>query len=192
MSVSMPEVDRERDFPTILAAARKLTSETPEHRQIALITPGRLVMMLPCPPAETVSQEMIASIREIVPEEQPQVITTIAFTDVVSRGPLEVAKVNQVIPFTGYLLGMAFVGHNVVVFEGHPSALAAGCLGADLLIVDGAMADQLQENWVVVAAGAMRKPRILVFGRDGRLVVVDPSTEHWVKSERKKPWWRPF
>jgi hypothetical protein len=58
------------------------------------------------------------------------------------------------------------------------------------------MADHLQVDWVAVAARAMRNPRILLFHRDGRLMVVDPSTERWVRSgsesERKKRWWWPF
>src|SRR5262249_27234646 len=148
------------------------------------------------PPQEAVSREWVESIRAIVPEEQPQNITSIAYTDVVSRGAFDASKVNDLIPFTGYLLGMAFLGHNVVVFEGHPSALVAGCQGADLLIVDDAMADLLQDDWVSVAARAMRRPRILVFRRDGRIMVVDPAPDRREKSEggseRKKRKWWPF
>lgn len=198
MVVSMPDVDTERDFSTVLAEARK-GAPGPDHsageRHISIITPGRLIMMLPCPPAGSVSPEMVEGIRRIVPDEQPQTISAIAFTDVVRHRALDAAKVNELIPFTGYLLGMGFLGHHVVVFEGHPSALSAGCLEADLLIVDGAMADHLQDDWVAVAARAMRQPRILLFGRDGRIVAIDPSTERWKKSEagpsKKRRWW-PF
>jgi hypothetical protein len=198
MPISMPDVDAERDFSTVLAEARK-GAPGPDHsagqRHISIITPGRLIMMLPCPPAGSVSPEMVEGIRRIVPDAQPQAISAIAFTDVVRHGALDAARVNELIPFTGYLLGMAFVGHNVVVFEGHPSALSAGCLGADLLIVDGAMVDHLQEDWVAVAVRVMRQPRILVFGRDGRIVAIDPSMERWKKSEeepsKKRRWW-PF
>jgi hypothetical protein len=202
MSIYMPAVDLNRNFSACLAEARKgnFGPPAPEQRHVALITPGRLVMMLPCPHPEAVNPAMIAGIRAVVPEEQPQVISCIAFNDVVRMGALDVAKVNELIPFTGYLLGMAFLGHNVVVFEGHPSALATGCLEADLLIVDAPMADLLQEDWVAVAARAMRHPRILVFCRDGRLIRVDPSTERWVKiggdpdprNEPRKRWWWPF
>lgn len=199
MTVSMPDVDLGRDFAACLAEAR---GETPgpgrvgKGRHVALITPGRLVMILPCPPPEAVSDAMVASIRAIVPEELPQVIASIAFTDVVRRGVPDASAVNERIPFTGYLLGMAFVGHNVVVFEGHPSALAAGCAGSDLLVVDSAMADHLQDDWAAVAARAMRRPRILLFRRDGRVEVVDPSAPRPVKPApappRKRRRWWPF
>jgi hypothetical protein len=57
------------------------------------------------------------------------------------------------------------------------------------------MADHLQDDWVAVAARAMRRPRILLFGRDGRIVAIDPSTEPWKESEarpsKKRRWW-PF
>jgi hypothetical protein len=53
----------------------------------------------------------------------------------------------------------------VWIFEGHPSALAAGCRDADVLVVDGAMADLMQQDWIPVAAGTMRNPQILVHNR---------------------------
>lgn len=199
MSVFMPEVDLGSDFSTAVAEARKQTSgpgDPAREREVAIITPGRLIMGLPCPAQGSVAPQMVAGIRAIVPEEQPQDVTAIAFNDVVKRGALDASKVNELIPFTGYLIGMAYVGHSVIVFEGHPSALAAGCRDADLLIVDGAMAGHLQEDWVVVAARAMRNPRILLFGRDGKVMLVDPSTERWPRTEgspepKKRKWW-PF
>jgi hypothetical protein len=124
---------------------------------------------------------MVQQIRAIVPEAEPQVITVIAFNDVVNAGALNEEKVNRLIPLTLYLLGMAFLRHNVVVFEGHPSALAVGCAGADLLIVDGAMAERLQEDWFAVATSAMRRPRVLMFGRNGQIIPVDESTARWAR-----------
>jgi hypothetical protein len=51
------------------------------------------------------------------------------------------------------------------VFEGHPSALAAGCREADVLIVDGAMVPYLQADWTAVASSAMKRPEIYVHDR---------------------------
>jgi hypothetical protein len=51
------------------------------------------------------------------------------------------------------------------VFEGHPSALAVGCRDAELLIADNAMMPFLQEDWVTVAVGAMKRPLIFAHER---------------------------
>jgi hypothetical protein len=53
----------------------------------------------------------------------------------------------------------------VWIFEGHPSALQAGCRDADVLIVDSAMLPVLQTDWQDVAAAAMRNANLLVHDR---------------------------
>ena len=68
-------------------------------------------------------------------------------------------------PFLGLLLGLAYIGHSVWIFEGHPSALAAGCRNADVLIVDGDMVPHLQEDWTAVASSVMRHREIYVHDR---------------------------
>jgi hypothetical protein len=85
--------------------------------------------------------------------------------------------VNQFIPFLGYLIGMAYLGHSVVVFEGHPSALSIACRDADLLIVDGAMLQHLQKDRVTVATSVLRKRKILVFGRDGKIAEISAKPQ---------------
>jgi hypothetical protein len=188
--VYMPEVDTGDNFAKVLATARAGTPDAehaPGEKPIAIITPGRLMFCLACPPAGSVSQQMVDGVRAVVPDEDPQTISAIAFTDVVQQGALDAVRVNELIPFTGSLLGMAYLGHNVVVFEGHHSALSLGCRDADLLIVDEAMANHLQDDWGVTAARVMRKPRILLFHRNGRLAVIDPSTAQWPKSEAAAP-----
>jgi hypothetical protein len=75
---------------------------------------------------------------------------------------LSVQNVTAVIPFLGFLLGFGYIGHAVTIFEGHPSALAIGLQGADMLPF-------LQQDWADVADRVMRKPDIFVFGRDGQV-----------------------
>jgi hypothetical protein len=143
-----------------------------------------MILPLPCPPRGSVAPELIAGVRLIVPEDEPQAITVIAFNDVLraelpdrpEQQGITAEEVSLLIPFLGHLLGMAYTGHSVVVFEGHSSALALACRDADLLIVDEAMLPRLQPDWVSVASHAMRKPRILVFGRDGRIHPLDPTS----------------
>jgi hypothetical protein len=151
---------------------------------VALVTPGRLIIPVPCPPRGSFGPELNAGVRLIVPEDEPQAITVIAFNDVLGADLPDWPKdqaitaelVKLLIPFLGYLLGLASAGHRVVVFEGHSSALVVACRDADLLIVDDIMLAHLQQDWVSVTSGAMRKPRILVFGRDGRIIPLDPAS----------------
>jgi hypothetical protein len=203
MTPYMPQVDPVADFAGCIVKARELSSGAIEvpgqekgQRCVALITPGRLIMAIPCPPAGAVTDEMLSSIRRIVPHEPRQAITVIGFNDIVKQNALNPGQINALIPFLGYLIGMAYDGHNVVVFEGHPSAFQAGCKNADLLLVDQSMAVHLQNDWVRVASSVMKTPRILVFGSDGSLALVDPASPPAVRTESQpppqKPWWWPF
>ena len=116
-------------------------------------------MSIPCPPPDAVSEEMLAGDRRIVPQEPKGAIAVVAYNELALQDARTAEEMNSRIPFLGYLMGMAFDGHTVVVFEGHPSALKTGCQNSDILIVDEAMADLLQEDWVPVAAGVMKDPR---------------------------------
>jgi hypothetical protein len=166
------DVDLARDEQAF-AKAREMSAGTsaspeqePNQRCVAVITPGRLIMPIPGPPAEAVSAEMLASVRGIIPPQPKKAITVIAFNDVVLQGALSPREVNSLIPFLGHLTGMAFDGHTVVVFEGHPSAFESGIRNSDVLIIDSAMLPFLQKDWATVAFGAMREGvRILIHDR---------------------------
>jgi hypothetical protein len=71
----------------------------------------------------------------------------------------------KAIPFMGMVMGLAYIGHAVWLFEGHSSALAAGCRDADVLLVDGEMVSHLQKDWAQVAASTMRHKEIYVHDR---------------------------
>jgi hypothetical protein len=179
----MPEVDEVPDIADRFAVARRVTrgEETlrPDHppepgqRHVVLITPGRMLMQQPCPPPGSVDQSMIASIEQLAPGDKPLNITVIALNEIQAV----LTDVSKAIPFFGYLLGLCYVGHNVTIFEGHSSALAAGCADADLLIADAAMIPFLQEDWLKVAFSSGTAQRLLVFYRDGRLEELLKSDE---------------
>ncbi len=75
------------------------------------------------------------------------------------------ANISKAVPFMGMLLGFAYIGHAVWVFEGHGSALADGCRNADILLVDSAMVPHLQPDWQTVAGSTMRRPEIYTHDR---------------------------
>jgi hypothetical protein len=194
----MPEVDTHHDLRSVFMQARQLSAGTETGRSVAIVTPGRLIMPVACPPANAVSAQMLEGVRRIVPENPKQQITVIGYNNVVAASAFTAREANALIPFLGYLMGMAFDGHTVVVFEGHPSALAMGCEGSTLLLVDQAMAEHLQADWASVAASAMKTPNMLMFGRDGSLARVVPdgmsatSPAPASKPTRNKRWWWPF
>lgn len=167
--VSMPRVDTPDDLASVFKLARQLSADFQSTRSVAIVTPGRMILPIACPPADAVSTDMLQALRQVVPEQPKQTISVIANNNLVPAGALNVPDASALIPFLGYLLGLAFDGHTVVVFEGHPSALAMGCSGSTLLLVDEEMSEHLPSDWVATAAAAMDTPAILMFCRDGTL-----------------------
>src|SRR5438094_9147088 len=103
----------------------------------------------------------VQNVERMMPSAVKRNVAAIAFTE------LEALQkdAGRAIPFLGFLLGFAYIGHTVWVFEGHPSALAAGCREADVLLVDSAMLPHLQTDWAAVAVKAMRHAEIYLHDR---------------------------
>ncbi|HEY0726064.1 MAG TPA: hypothetical protein VGD41_19150, partial [Pyrinomonadaceae bacterium] len=145
---------RERTF----ADAKELANE---QRAISIVTPGRLVMVDPCPAPNSVPEEEVAPIRELMPPDPPKKIAVIGHTAIEAL----VKDIDKAIPFRGFLLGWAYLGHDVLVFEGHPSAFAAGVRDCDVLLVDSGRVAFLPLNWRDIAKRLM-KPGGLVLVHD--------------------------
>jgi hypothetical protein len=154
--LGMPDVEEPPDIEEVFASARGQS-----RQQVVIVTPGRIFMFQPCPASGAMSADKVASIEQMMPSKVKRNVAAIAFTEL---GGL-VADASKAIPFLGILLGFAYIGHAVWVFEGHPSALAAGCRDAEVLIVDGAMVPYLQSDWVAVASSVMKRPEIYVHDR---------------------------
>ena len=114
----LPEVDTHQDLRTVFSKLRQLSAHAETGRSVAVVTPGRLIMPVACPPANAVSLQMLEGVRRIAPETPKQQITVIANNNVVAASAFTAREANALIPFLGYLMGMAFDGHTVVVFEG--------------------------------------------------------------------------
>jgi hypothetical protein len=164
----MPEVDTPEKIEDIFAAARKAArGETrppgagAEERYYVVVTPGRMVMYKPCPPPGSMPAQQVASIERLLPPAVKRNIAVIANTELQAV----TKEISKAIPFVGMLMGFAYIGHAVWIFEGHDSALQAGCREADLLIVDGGMTPFLSKDWIQAAQGAMRNQEIYVHDR---------------------------
>jgi len=160
----MPEVDVRPDVEKIFDQARKVAAGASEgdgkSRQVVVVTPGRMLMLQPCPPPGSMPANMVAQIEKLISSKIKRKIAVIGYTE------LKALKGNlaKAIPFFGMLSGLAYIGHSVWIFEGHASALSAGCKGADLLIVDGVMVPHLPADWPAIASSAA--PHIQIYVHD--------------------------
>jgi hypothetical protein len=169
----MPPVDTPGDIEERLKKAWRLASEGPDiatltaapagQRYIVVVTPGRATFIQPCPRPGTMDANSVQAIQKIAPAHTPSNIAVIAFT----QFDPATSSMSKAIPFLGYVMGLSYIGHNVIVFEGHHSALAAGCRDADMVIVDEAMIPHLHGDWMNAVFTAMRGTQVLVFGRNG-------------------------
>lgn len=162
----MPEVDVPANLTDVFNQARAAAAGQPPsppgpQRHVVIVTPGRMLMFRPCPPSGSVPEAQVSGIQRMIPPQPPRRIVAIAYTE------LEALKTDpaRTIPFLGMLIGIAYIGHAVWVFEGHSSALADGCRGADVLFVDSGMLPHLQADWTTVAASVMARPEIYVHDR---------------------------
>lgn len=162
----MPDVDGPPNIEEIFDKARKAAAEdtTPtkgKNRHVVVVTPGRMLMLQPCPAPGMMNKQAVESVEKIMSSKTKRNVAVIAYTQLDALQ----AGLAQAIPFFGLLMGLAYIGHSVWAFEGHPSALAAGCREADLLIADNQMVPFLDSDWIATASGAMRRPLIFAHER---------------------------
>lgn len=168
----MPGVELLSDMDALFAAARRLsaTGEYPSEagelppeataevekmkgqRSAVILTPGRLMMPVPAPAPGSVSKEMVQSVSQLLPPDPPLAVSVISYTYV----PALIGDKAKAIPFLGFLVGFASIGHTVVVFEGHPSAFESGVRDSDVLLVDSGMLPFMQKDWKEAAFRLMR------------------------------------
>jgi len=130
-SSRMPEVDEVANIEEVFTKARKAAAgeESPEQkgRNVIIVTPGRMLMLQPCPAPGSMASSQVATVEGMIPAKVKRNVAAIAYTELSALR----ADISKTIPFFGILLGFSYIGHAVWVFEGHASALAAGCKDAN-------------------------------------------------------------
>jgi hypothetical protein len=161
----MPEVDLSSDIHRVFAQARQAAasqgSAGDPSRQVVLVTPGRTLMLQPCPAPGTMPANIVTQIERLISPKVKRKIAVIAYTELKA---ITMGLANA-IPFFGMLVGMTYIGHSVWIFEGHTSALAAGCNEADVLIVDSGMVPNLTAEWKELAMSEAPKLEIYIHDR---------------------------
>jgi hypothetical protein len=174
----MPEVDTLPDMEGLFAKARVEIASAGERR-IGIVTPGRMIMFVPAPRPGSIAKEFVAQVSQLLPSAKPLNITFAGYTQ------LEALMQDKAkcIPQLGQLLGFAYIGHSVVVFEGHPSAFEYALRDSDVLMIDSGMLPFLQTDWVDLALRVMRPgAKMMVQDRKtGRLqpVIKSKNAQGW-------------
>ena len=162
----MAEVQPVPDIEKLFADVRKLAARPEQPRGMVMVLPDRKFGIWPESRAPQ-SPSAVERIELIVPSSIKRNIAVIAYTGFAQETFPATSAIdgNKAIPFLGILFGLSYIGHSVWIFEGHPTALVAGCRDADLLIVDSAMLPFLPTGWEDEAAKVMRNPNIMVHDR---------------------------
>ena len=148
-TVHMPEVDVRPGLDEIFDQAKSLAeketvlTDGAHLRRVVIVSPGRLLLIKDSYPPDTLPLESRIALEELLPADRSLKIAVIAFTE------MEVLRtdIRRGIPFFDYLLGFAYLGHAVWIFEGHNSVLEMGCHGADYVLVDKRMLPFLEQDW---------------------------------------------
>ena len=152
------------------ATARAQAAGRNGNRGIAIVRPDRAVLFLTLPAPSPETSGMAKQGRNIA------VIGSTEFTMPRAQELPSLQEASHAIPFFGILCGLSRIGHNISIFDGHPSALAPGLEQSEILIVDSAMLPSLPPDWMQVAQRIMQgDPRIFIHERKaGRLVPAKP------------------
>ena len=162
----MPEVAMPANIEEVFVNIRKIATGDKGQGGLVIVRPNRSYLVVPPMPENPELKKFADGLAQLFPGGVQRNIAVIGFTEFGGgAGAPTIAEVNQAIPFLGLLMGLSYLGHAVSMFEGHPSALQAGCREADALLVDSAMVPLLSSGWQETAAGAMRNANILVHDR---------------------------
>ena len=182
-ALTMPEVAKRSDIEEIFARVRATAAGNGPGDGLVIVKPDRTHLVMPRLAETDALKSMAENMGKLLPASPQRNIAAISFTAFESAPGTapDLAEVNKSIPFLGMLVGFAYIGHAVWIFEGHPTSLAAGCRDADVLIVDSALRPLLEADWDTRVAAVMRNVNILVHNRTNfslsaiRKVGTDPS-----------------
>jgi hypothetical protein len=177
----MPTISPHRDIRQCFTNARRLSAGAHGVRWVVIVAADGKLINVPVPSAEDADRSLLRDVRlALAPNQEPVTglhITAICCTTGAQRLARSFHKMLELVPNLSYLVGAVCLGNTVVAFEGRPGDFVSGCTDADVLLIDDGMLPMLQPDWAVVALKALRQPRIILFGRDGKLSKLDRVVE---------------
>ncbi len=127
---------------------------------LGIVCPDRSFFLVTLSVAAELPPQLVEQNKDCIPYTKPLNITAVGFTGL--RPSPEIRRM----PFVASILPFAYIGHSIVIFEGHESGFEASLKDADVLIIDSGMLPFLQPNWFEVARRAFREHgRIRMFDR---------------------------
>lgn len=156
------------EWPAIEVFFAKVRKQAAASRGVSLVRPDRTHFILPAPPDGTITAQMVNRVKAAIPSDEPRNIAAIAAPGGLAGDPKQKPTLPDMarrVPFFGLLIGLAYVGHAVWIFEASPEVVTAGCEDADILVVDSDAIAVLPPGWAVDAAIAMRNANILAYDR---------------------------
>lgn len=105
-----------------------------------------MIMFVPGLVPGSQSPKTLKPILELLPSDKPLNISVVRYTFLEAI----LKDTSECIPFLGYLFMFSYIGHSVVVFEGHPTAFESGVRNSDVLFVDSGMLPFMQEDCLML------------------------------------------
>lgn len=161
------------EFPAIETFFARMRKQIAGKRGVSLIRADQKHFFLPAPPEGSIAKQMVEGVKSVVSSDQPRNIAAIAAAGALEQASAKQPTLEEVakhVPFFGLLIGLAYIGHLVWIFEALPSMMPAGCEEADVLIVDSTALVSLPSGWAEDAGAVMRNPNILVYDRNRQKV----------------------
>jgi hypothetical protein len=155
----MPDVSVSRSAEDVFAEARQWAAREGMAGGVVIVRPDRGLLVLSRMSVSRNQPGPSPKLPNIIPARGScdiAVISNTWFTMLHSGVVPPIEEAGLAIPFLGFLIGWSQAGHRVWVFEGHPSALAAGLRDSEFLLLDSGMLPFLQPDWMAVARRTMK------------------------------------
>ena len=175
------DIDVPDYLASVFADARRVASgshpQSLGEKRVAILTPGRAILSVPAVPKDQLQPEVLAGTNKWLGPDSRD-IAVVAYTKLEALMDKDHGEI-KCIPFLPKLCMLAAAGHNVVVFEGHSSALELGLRDTDVFLIDSGMLPFLQQDWMKVAVRVMRSgATYFICGREkGDLLEIIPASQ---------------
>lgn len=166
--IALSGVSNVIEMPGLETLFAKVRRYAGSNRGVSLLRPDRTHFILPAPPQGSIGQQMVDGVKAVIPSDQPRNIAAIVAPGVLAGDSSQKPSLPAIakrVPFMGLLVGIAYAGHAVWMFEASAETAAPGSEDADVLIVDSDAVAAMPQDWAVDAALVMRNPNVLVYDR---------------------------
>lgn len=128
---------------------------------IAILNKDRSSLYFPCPPKGSIPKELEDMAISLLSPSEPCNVIVIGNTAPFCNH----SHPSSAIPFFSLLIGLSYIGHTVIIFEGDKTTMEVFCKDADICIVDEAMIKFLEQDWNETLKGLIKNEEVYVYDR---------------------------